>query len=85
MDAYSQAKVFSEKKLAELRSSLQDIVPPQEVVVTCGSYARREASESSDIDFFIITEADQSELTDDKADRISCCITSAALPTITLR
>lgn len=71
MDAFSQAKVFSETKLAELRSSLQDIVPRQEVVVTCGSYARREASESSDIDFFIITEADQSDLTEEKADSVS--------------
>ena len=35
---------------------LPNIVPPDEVVVTCGSYARREASQESDLDFFVITQ-----------------------------
>lgn len=67
MDAYSRAKIFSEKKLGELRGSLANIVPEDEVVVTCGSYARREASENSDIDFFIITETDQSDFSEENA------------------
>lgn len=71
MDAYSQAKIFSEKKLAELRSSLVDIVPASEVVVTCGSYARREASRSSDIDFFIITDAELSSFAEENADSVA--------------
>lgn len=50
-----RAKKHSEAKLEELRKRLSDIVPQDEVVLTCGSYARREASAESDLDFFIIT------------------------------
>lgn len=71
MDTYSHTKIFSENKLTELRESLKDIVPESEVVVTCGSYARREASSSSDIDFFIITEADQSSFAEKNAKSVA--------------
>jgi Nucleotidyltransferase domain len=69
--AIERAKDYSEIKLAELRQHLENIAPPGEVILTCGSYARREASDESDIDFFIITsspasppepQADKSEL-----------------------
>jgi predicted nucleotidyltransferase len=69
--AIERAKIYSETKLAELRQRLENIAPPGEVILTCGSYARREASDESDIDFFIITssppsppdsQASQSEL-----------------------
>jgi hypothetical protein len=52
--AIDRARAHSERKLAELRRSLELIVPKHEVVLTCGSYARREASGESDLDFFII-------------------------------
>ncbi|HMK79993.1 MAG TPA: nucleotidyltransferase domain-containing protein [Xanthobacteraceae bacterium] len=52
--AIERAKEHSESKLNELRTKLTKIVPPGNIVVTCGSYARREASAESDIDFFII-------------------------------
>ncbi|MBB3313463.1 hypothetical protein FHT78_005255 [Rhizobium sp. BK196] len=71
MSAYSLARDFSEKKLSELRGALESIVPADEVVVTCGSYARREASDSSDLDFFIITETDQNHLLDDSASSVA--------------
>jgi hypothetical protein len=54
MEAIERAKAFSDDKLQRLRHDLASIVPITEVVVTCGSYARREASEESDIDFFVI-------------------------------
>jgi predicted nucleotidyltransferase len=54
--AIGRAKGYSELTLEKLRNRLANIVPANEVVVTCGSYARREASAESDIDFFIITQ-----------------------------
>jgi predicted nucleotidyltransferase len=56
MIAIERAKEFSEVKLKELRSQLDGIIAPNDIVLTCGSYARREASGTSDIDFFIISE-----------------------------
>lgn len=56
MTAIEKAKAFSESKLGDLRSKLAEIISPNDIVLTCGSYARREASEESDIDFFIISE-----------------------------
>jgi hypothetical protein len=55
MTATDRAHHLSNTKLDEIRARLQSIVPSGEVVLTCGSYARREASPESDIDFFIIT------------------------------
>jgi DNA polymerase sigma len=52
--AIDRAKEHSERTLEKLRNGLTEIVPAKEVVLTCGSYARREASEESDIDFFVI-------------------------------
>jgi len=54
--AIQRAKQHSEQKIDVLRSRLAHIVPQGEVVLTCGSYARREASAESDIDFFVITQ-----------------------------
>jgi hypothetical protein len=54
--AIDRAKHYSESKLDELRARLADVeLDKNSVVLTCGSYARREASEESDIDFFIIS------------------------------
>jgi Nucleotidyltransferase domain len=54
--AIERAKKHSEDKLSALRTRISNLVPPGEVVLTCGSYARREASVESDIDFFVITQ-----------------------------
>jgi hypothetical protein len=50
------AKLYSDEQLKELRQALENIAPEGEIVLTCGSYARREASKASDIDFFVITQ-----------------------------
>src|SRR5262249_430733 len=55
MTAYERSKTFSERKLSEIRDKLTHVVPSGNVVVCNGSFARREASENSDIDFFSIT------------------------------
>ncbi|MCJ2114475.1 hypothetical protein MKK64_25240 [Methylobacterium sp. E-025] len=54
---YERSKHFSDEKLKALREGLGGLVPPGEAVVTCGSYARREASDNSDLDYFIITQS----------------------------
>lgn len=53
--AYERSQAHSKIKIAELRESLEDIIPDQCTLVTCGSYARREASENSDLDYFVIS------------------------------
>jgi hypothetical protein len=60
MKAIERAREYSEKQLARLRDSLSGLAPSEVVILTCGSYARREASEQSDIDYFIITDGDPS-------------------------
>jgi predicted nucleotidyltransferase len=55
MMAIDRAKQHSEAKLTALRARLANVPPAKEIILTCGSYARREASEASDIDFFVIT------------------------------
>jgi hypothetical protein len=54
MKAIEEARRYSKDKLQIIRSDLTRIVPSDHVVVTCGSFARREASPESDIDYFII-------------------------------
>jgi predicted nucleotidyltransferase len=55
-NAIGRARQHSDLKIKSIREALEGIVPQSEVVVTCGSYARREASRESDIDFFVITQ-----------------------------
>ncbi len=55
MKAIERAQHFSNQKLGELRKRLKSIVPDNDIVVTCGSFARREASAESDLDFFAIS------------------------------
>lgn len=61
MTAYERSRRYSDEKLGALRARLQGNVPEGDVVLTCGSYARREASDNSDIDFFVITQEDQAD------------------------
>lgn len=53
-NAYDNAKAFSEDKLALLRCSVKAASPSNVTVITSGSYARREASDQSDIDYFAV-------------------------------
>ncbi len=48
------AKAFSNQKLAELRSKLSGLIPEGSIAITFGSFARREASDQSDIDYIIV-------------------------------
>ncbi|HUE79397.1 MAG TPA: hypothetical protein VMN38_07180 [Sphingomicrobium sp.] len=57
MGGYSETTVFTNDRLLDLRTKLGALVPDDELVVTCGSYARREAVPDSDLDFFSITSA----------------------------
>jgi hypothetical protein len=58
MKAIETAKQFSNEKLDKLRTSVAPLVPQEEMVFINGSYARREASAGSDIDFYIVTRRD---------------------------
>jgi hypothetical protein len=53
---YSKTKIFSNDKLQLVREAMAPIAPSNGLVVTCGSYARREASQTSDMDFFTVYE-----------------------------
>jgi predicted nucleotidyltransferase len=52
---YAETKPFSNGRLEDLRAKLKAVVPAGELVVTCGSYARREAVAASDLDFYSVT------------------------------
>ena len=53
-DAYERARTHSNGKLEALRTALEAIVPANNMAMTFGSYARREASDASDIDYLIV-------------------------------
>ena len=70
---YERSSAYSDDILTKLRDSLgASSIGNEKVVLTCGSYARREASEQSDVDFFIIseTESDDPDLKETIATRI---------------
>ena len=52
--AFDRAKAFSEDNLQTLRNKIPGLVPDGVTVITSGSYARREASNQSDIDYFAV-------------------------------
>jgi len=56
--AYERSQTFSQKKLEELRAALAPIVPQETIGVAYGSYARREASSQSDIDYVLVVPDD---------------------------
>lgn len=58
-EAYERARAFSDKKIDSLRQSLREKLPPDTAAITFGSYARREASEESDIDYIVVSDKDQ--------------------------
>ena len=53
--AYERCSEYSRCTLDKLRNRLKDLPLGDRVVLICGSYARREASENSDTDFFILS------------------------------
>ena len=56
MTAYERSLKYTEHKLAKIRSRLEELPLGDAVVLVCGSYARREASEQSDIDYFMVSD-----------------------------
>ena len=54
--AYECSLIYSECKLKKLRSRLKEFQLGDDIVMVCGSYARREASEYSDSDFYIVSD-----------------------------
>lgn len=54
LPAIERARRFSEDKLRRIGDSISALVPADAVVVACGSFARREASQASDFDYFTI-------------------------------
>ena len=54
MKSVKQAHDFSEKKVHELRARLAEEIPDTLNIVTCGSYARRDATPSSDLDYYCV-------------------------------
>lgn len=67
LTGYAATKQFSEITLAKVRQALPKPVTDNTLVVTVGSYARREASASSDMDFFCVDDAHA--LPEDRASR----------------
>ena len=53
--AYERSSRYSECKLDKLRDHLSGLSLGDAAVLVCGSYARREASRHSDIDFFVMS------------------------------
>ncbi len=47
-------KIHSLATIAKLREALHGVVSANDAILTCGSYARREASAQSDIDFYSV-------------------------------
>lgn len=56
--AIAKARTYSDGRLGELRALVGPVVPPEAVVVACGSFARREACTASDLDYFIVRRDD---------------------------
>ena len=56
----SERRKWTDKKLACIRHDLESLEKsaPEDMVLVCGSYARREASEDSDLDFFVVSDGD---------------------------
>lgn len=53
---YERSLEYSSRALVEMRRRLEELPLGDRAVLVCGSYARREASENSDVDFFMVSE-----------------------------
>ena len=74
---YERTSSFSKEKLTHLRGCLQTLDLKDQVVVACGSFARREASENSDIDYFILSQNEDQGIQSTVASTIECVIPRA--------
>ena len=54
---YERSSGYSNFALAQIRCRLNALPLGDRAVLVCGSYARREASENSDVDFFMVSES----------------------------
>ena len=54
---YERSLEYSNRALAQMRCRLEALPLGDRAVLVCGSYARREASESSGVDFFMVSES----------------------------
>ena len=54
--AYQRSFEYTENRLNEIRDRLRGLVLGDAVVLVCGSYARREASSQSDIDYVVVSD-----------------------------
>ncbi|WP_025861370.1 nucleotidyltransferase domain-containing protein [Acetobacter papayae] len=57
ISTYDKTTEASDTALERLRESLKSIIPPEAIALTCGSYARREATVGSDLDFYVLVPA----------------------------
>ena len=53
---YERSSKYSECKLGKIRDHLRELSLGDTVILACGSYARREASAQSDIDYFMVSD-----------------------------
>ena len=53
---YECSLKYTEHKLDRIRSRLEELPLGDAVVLVCGSYARREASDQSDIDYVMVSD-----------------------------
>lgn len=62
--AYSERRKWTVEKMDSIRDDLASriAVGDEMVVLACGSYARREASADSDLDFFVVSDGDTDDL-----------------------
>ena len=59
--AYERSFEYTEHKLDEVRSRLGELSLGDAVVLVYGSYARREASRQSDIDYVIVSDGTETD------------------------
>ena len=62
MTIYEQCRKYSDDTLGRFREQLGSVPLEDDVVLTCGSYARRDASRNSDVDFFVLRQDADSAL-----------------------
>ncbi|NJL08194.1 MAG: nucleotidyltransferase domain-containing protein [Methylacidiphilales bacterium] len=78
--AIGRAKEHSNRKLDELRGALAGLVKESDIAITFGSYARREASTQSDIDYIVVgpeflSEKEDQKYMEDISDKVASIVT----------
>ena len=73
---FDRSRAFSQGKLDHMRAALSSIVPSGAIAVTFGSYARREASEASDLDYSVLLPDDQPSVGERWLDEVGAALRS---------